>query len=246
MKAGASVWSCWRALLACLGAALPLSAWPATPSTPDAAHDISGVWLGLVGRAYQPEFRPLDDSEAPLTAAARALYAKRRAAYDAGKPDPDTPSRCLPHGVPRSMLTPYPMHIVQTPGQITIVHESGHNIRLIYLDEPQPPSVPLTYMGHSVGHWEGDTLVIDTIGLNAETWLDEAGQPHGEHLHVIEHLRKLADGSLEDVLTLDDPEQFLHPWSARRVYAPRPDLSLLEYICEESTRDMVSELEVAP
>jgi hypothetical protein len=214
--------------------------------TGDGPQDISGVWMGLTGTAYQPRFRQQDGSEAPLTTVARTVFAVRTAAYVAGKPVADTPSRCLPHGVPRSMLTPYPMHIVQTPGQITIVHESGHNLRLIYLNEPQPTTVPLTYMGHSVGHWRGDTLVIDTIGLSAATWLDEAGQPHGERLHVVERLRKLPDGRLENLIELDDPEMYTQSWTTRRVYDPRPDLQLLEYICEESTRDIVSELRGAP
>jgi hypothetical protein len=229
-------------MLACGCAALAMQARPAAAPAATDAHNISGLWLGLLGVAYQPQFRSVDGSDAPLTPAARAEFQRHRVASEAGKPYPDTPSRCLPHGVPRSMLTPYPMHIVQTPGQITIVHESGHNIRLIYMDEEQPTTVPLTYMGHSVGRWEGDTLVIDTVGLNAETWLDEAAQPHGERLHVVEHMRKLADGRLEDLITLSDPDMFEHSWTARRVYDPRPDLTLLEYICEENARDLAKEL----
>jgi hypothetical protein len=226
--------------------AVPAGLLTVRPEAHGGSQDISGVWMGLTGAAYQPQFRQLDGSEAPMTAAARNIFEARRAAYVVGRPEGDTPSRCLPHGVPRSMLTPYPMHIVQTPGQITIVHESGHNLRLIYMNESQPGAVPLSYMGHSVGRWDSDTLVIDTVGLNTDTWLDEAGQPHGERLHVVERLRKLSDGRLEDLIEVDDPETYTHPWTTRRLYDPRPDLHLLEYICEENTRDIVSELGGAP
>jgi hypothetical protein len=203
--------------------------------------DISGVWLGLTGTTYQPAFEPLEGGPAPLKPAALAQYQRRIAAYERGEPLPDTASQCLPHGVPRSMLTPYPMHILQTPGLVTIVHESGHNVRLIYLDAVHPPGLRATFMGHSVGHWERETLVVDTVGIDWRTWLDEAGKPHGPRLHVIERLRRLPGGALEDRITIDDPDTFTRPWTTMRVYQSRPDLRLLEYICEENDRDIERE-----
>src|SRR3984957_4931466 len=94
-------------------------------------------------------------------------------------------------------------------------------------------------MGDSAGHWEGDTLVVDTIGLNDRTWIDEVGVIHGQQLHVIERIRKIEGGhAMENLVRIEDPEYFTEPWYARITYAWRPDLRLTEYVCEENNRNM--------
>jgi hypothetical protein len=137
------------------------------------------------------------------------------------------------------MNSPYPIQIIQTTGETVIVHEVAHNIRHIYMDQPHPPALAPTFMGDSVGHWDGDTLVIDTLGFNDRTWIDEIGVIHGKQMHVIERIRKIEGGhALENLVRIEDPEFFTEPWFARITYAWRPDLRIAEYVCEENNRNM--------
>jgi hypothetical protein len=107
------------------------------------------------------------------------------------------------------------------------------------MDQPHQPALAPSFMGDSVGHWEGDTLVVDTTGLNDRTWIDEIGVIHGQQLHVIERIRKIEGGhAMENLVRIEDPEYFTEPWYARITYAWRPDLRLTEYVCEENNRNM--------
>ena len=219
-------------------AALAADAGPAgrAPPSPD-PHNITGVWWT---KGYDRTYRTLDGQLPPFTPAGRAEWDRHIAAEKAGHPIADAPTRCLPHGIPRLMASPYPILILQSPGQVTFVHEVAHNIRLIYLDQPHPEDPDPTYLGHSVGRWEGDTLVVDTIGLNDKTQIDEEGITHSDKLHVVERFRKINGGTqLEDLITMEDPVTFTRPWTARRVYEWRPDIRLMEYVCEENNRNIV-------
>jgi hypothetical protein len=120
--------------------------------------------------------------EVPMLPEAKALYDKRKAAL--GREDPE--ARCLPPGVPRMSTTPYPWSFIQTPKEIVIVYEGGAHIwRKIFLDgRKHDPKVEQTWLGDSVGHWEGDTLVVDTVGQNDITWIDAAGIPHSTDMKV--------------------------------------------------------------
>ncbi len=114
----------------------------------------------------------------------------------------------------------------------------AHNVRHIYMDTPHSADIKPSFMGESVGHWEGDTLVIDTTGLNDRTWIDEVGVIHGKQLHVVERIRKIEDGhALENLVRIEDPEFFTQPWYMRDTYAWRPDLRIAEYSCEENNRN---------
>ena len=95
------------------------------------------------------------------------------------------------HGTPRVMNSPYPLQIIQTKGKTTIVHEVNHNVRHIYMDEPLPASVTPSFLGTSAGHWEGDTLVVETRGVDDRTWIDEVGIIHGKQMKVTERIRKI-------------------------------------------------------
>jgi hypothetical protein len=151
----------------------------------------------------------------------------------------DPEARCLPPGVPRMTTTPYPFRIVQTPGLTIIVYEGGAHVwRQIFTDgrahseDPNP-----SWLGESIGHWEGDTFVVDTIGFNGKTWLDEAGLPTTESLHVIERFRRPDFGHLETENTIDDPKAYTKPWS----FTTHPIMlkgELMEYICQENNRDV--------
>jgi hypothetical protein len=199
-------------------------------------RDLSGVWYI---RLYNPQINSTLGRLPPFTERGKAAWDARVKAEKDGSPIADASSYCWPHGVPRVMNSPYPLQIIQTTGETVIVHEVAHNVRHIYMDQPHQPALAPSFMGDSVGHWEGDTLVVDTTGLNDRTWIDEIGVIHGQQLHVIERIRKIEGGhAMENLVRIEDPEYFTEPWYARITYAWRPDLRLTEYVCEENNRNM--------
>ena len=122
-----------------------------------------------------------------------------------------------------------------------MLFRSAHNVRKFYLDQEHPKNLKPTYLGHSVGRWEGDTLVVDTIGLNDKTFIDDEGSSHSTQIRVVERIRKINGGrELEDVVTIHDPGVFTKDWSARFVYQPRPDIRIMDYACGEKHRDISS------
>jgi hypothetical protein len=200
------------------------------------ARDLSGVWFI---RLYNPQINSTLGRLPPFTERGKAAWDARVKAEKDGSPIADASSYCWPHGVPRVMNSPYPLQIIQTAGETVIVHEVAHNVRHIYMDQSHPQNLAASFMGDSVGHWAGDTLIVDTIGLNDRTWIDEIGVIHGKQLHVIERIRKIEGGqALENLIRIEDPEYFTEPWYARITYAWRPDIRLAEYICEENNRNM--------
>lgn len=175
---------------------------------------------------------------APFTPLGREVFAGRRKTDSATDPE----GYCLPPGVPRMMYTPYPMKFIQEPNMITMIFEGGTHIwRQIpvaprgYLQHERDPNP--TYLGDSIGWWEGDTLVVDVIGFNDRTWLDFAGHPHGEKLHVIERYTRLDTLTLEYSATIEDPEYYTRPWTVTININYNPTNKLLEYICQENERD---------
>jgi hypothetical protein len=154
----------------------------------------------------------------------------------------DPEGYCLPPGGPRLMGTPYPAEIFQVPDRIVIIFEGGAHIwREIYMDGRPHPSADLlkgqqTWLGHSVGHWEGDTLVVDTIGFNEGTWLDRAGHPHTNLLHVIEHISRPNKNTLHFEATIDDPGAYTKTWTTAWDIPWRAEQELQEYICQENNR----------
>ena len=199
-------------------------------------RDLSGVWFL---RLYNRQINSTRGRVPPFTPKGKAEWDKRVAAEKEGRPMADASAYCWPHGTPRVMNSPYPLQFIQTKGKTTIVHEVNHNIRHIYMDEAMPQTVEPTFLGTSVGHWEGDTLVIETKGIKDVTWIDEVGIIHGNQLKVTERIRKIEDGeAVEDLIKIEDPEFFTRPWFMRDTYAWRPDLRISEYVCEENNRNM--------
>lgn len=192
--------------------------------------DISGVWQVT---KYERSIRTSDGKRPPLKPEAVAVYERNLVERKELKPQSDM-SRCVPPGVPRAMWAPFPIMILQTPRKITLIHEYQHLLRHVYMDEPLPDPADLdpTYMGESVGRWEGDTLVVETIGFNDKTVLDRDGMPHSKDMRVTERLRLIDDGKrLEDVITIDDPHTYTQPWTARVVFERKPGVQLKEYNC---------------
>jgi hypothetical protein len=199
--------------------------------------DFSGVWwVEQPGR----NLIPIDGAPVPLTPEGRRQYDNYQADLKAGKIEDLTRKYCLPDGLPRLLTAPYPFEVVLTRDQATFLHEARHVYRAIPLDTPHPPSQTMldSYMGNSVAHWDGDTLVIDSIRFNDETKLDVSGLPHSDQLHVTERWRKFDGGTrLEDEITIDDPAIFTMSWTTRITFAYRPDVAIQEYVCGEPHRN---------
>ena len=204
------------------------------PPNPD-PHDFEGVWQV---QGYEYLLGPEPGVPPPLKDKYMKLLEQRIRAKNRGTPEADTETQCLGHGMPRVMESPYPIEIVQTPGRITILHEVAHELRTIYMNRPHPKHPRVTFNGDSVGHWEGDTLVVDTIAIDPRSFIDDEGSSHSGKEHVIERFHKI-DGGAEIALTItvEDPVTLEHPYSYKRIYHWRPDIRPQEYVCEENNRN---------
>ena len=149
--------------------------------------------------------------------------------------DRDPYLKCAPPGVPRIWLTPTPFEIVQSAQRVLIFFESDNTIRQIWTDgRGHPKGLGKTWSGNSIGHWEGDTLVVDTIGFNDATWLDYGGNIHSDALHLTERFRRPDRTTLVIDITMEDPKAFTKPYVVKRFADLRPDWIIGEYIiCED-------------
>ena len=204
------------------------------PSTPDSIPNISGMWQV---RGFDRYTKQVDGSDPPWQPWNKKAFEDREAAEAAGTPLYDPTAACLPSGTPRIISTPYPAEIIQTPDETVFLYEAQHLYRVVYMNQEHPKNIEPTFMGHAVGHWEGDTLVVDTVGLVGETQIDEGGTQHSDQMHVVERIRKIDDLTLEILFTIDDPKAFTKPWTARRLWSWRPEIRFLEYVCEENNRN---------
>lgn len=146
--------------------------------------------------------------------------------------DPET--RCFLPGVPRLMYMPYPFQIFQTPTYLAFVHEYVHAVRHIYVNGTAHPRGPIDWwMGDSRGRWEGDTLVVDIVHFNDQTWFDRAGNFHSEALHLIERYTLIGPDHMNYEVTVEDPKVFTRPWTMRMILYRRkePNAQLLEHEC---------------
>jgi hypothetical protein len=211
------------------------------------APDISGTYWAT---SYSPHIPVAGGGEPPLNAAGKAAYAMNQAGLKDGSIVDKARQVCIPDGVPRVLATPYPFEIFQIPtNQVTFVYEMNHQYRAVAMNETMPPARTLAveprYNGHSVGHWEGDTLVIDTAGYNDKTFLDASGLPHSDAMTTVERVRRTG-GQLEDIVTIHDPDMYTKDWQARFVYALRNDVRIEDYACNDTHRDLSSVTGVKP
>jgi len=229
--------ACFFALLAIVVAAIGFGRAEAAGAEPD----ISAVWWATT---YSPKIQLIGGGDLPYTAAGKAAYEKNIAALKSGELIDAARRFCVPDGVPRILATPYPFEIIQTPGQTTMIYELNHAVRVVTMDKPLPKDEELIpypyYDGHSVGHWEGDTLVVESAGFNDKTFLDATGAPHSDSMKTVERIHKTSPNQLEDVVMVHDPEMFTRDWSARFVYQLRRDIRLEDYVCGEKHRDISS------
>jgi hypothetical protein len=214
-----------------LGAAGTAAAQPIYHPPP--GQNFEGVWLIQGDHSV---LKTIDGKLPPMTRAAAAQYAGHVRARKAGKPDFDTIQTCKPHGFPRILFAAYPIEVLQEPKQVTFIHEVHHMPRPVYLDLtlPKLEDMDPKWMGESAGHWEGDTLVVETQGFNDLTTLDAAGLPHSTEMRVRERIRKLDPDTLEDLITIEDSKTYTRPWSTRVTYKRQPGRRLREYVCTYS------------
>ena len=211
--------------------------------------DITGSWErvgpGTLGRGQGTDPRtPPPIGTPPLKAQyLKQWQARQQAAREAtakGQPIGINWVNCLPDGMPGMMQGPFPMEILQSKGQVTIIQESFTQVRRILLDRPQKPleEVDPTFYGRSVGRWEGDTLVVDTIGIKEEVQYQNV--PHSSQMRIRERIRLVEPNVLWDEITIEDPVTLEKPWTFTFAYRRMPDYTLLEYICEDN-REYIDE-----
>ncbi len=219
----------------------------AVPRLPDGTPNLGpladghGFWDRgpgpMVGGADYPS-----PDQIPFKPWARALFDYRQATL--AKDDPHV--RCTPPGGPRQFAVPFGLQIVQVPRAQRIYILSGGSTRPwreIYMDgraHPEGDYLNPSYFGHSVGHWEGDTLVIDTVGFNERFWIHREGYPHTEALHLIERITRPTIDTLDYEITIDDPLAYDAPWTAAWSKAWNAEEEFIEYFCQDNNRDQYS------
>src|SRR5215467_2524794 len=200
------------------------------PRRSDGKPDLSGLWEHLHSRDSAYYLKGIDF---PWQPSAKALLEERKANNQKDNPE----ALCLPRGLPKADA--FDIHkIVQTAGLIAILYEYGTTFRQIFTDGRALPKDPNpTWMGYSVGHWEGDTLVVESAGFNDRTWLDRVGHLHSEELHVTETYRRVDFGHMQYQTTYRDPKMLTKPLSISLTVNYAPDTDMLETVCNENERD---------
>jgi hypothetical protein len=215
-----------RVLLVILAAILPLMAQQNHPN-------LNGVWQG----PYTPDLsRTLPAGQTiPFTSYGAERFKK---VDPANNPD----GFCLPVGPARGFQTPAPFQLVQNNDTIAVLFENQRIFRIIYVDgttkHPEDINDYPEWMGHSVGHWEGNKLVVDTVGINERTWLDTQGHEHSAKLHLIETFEKTNADTIHYTVTFDDPVFFSRPWTSPRDFK-RQNTRIMSYSCEENEKDRI-------
>jgi hypothetical protein len=209
-----------------------------TPRTADGHPDLSGVWeesaesemprlllnLAADQKLGDVVFLPWAD----------ALYKERQANNSKDHPG----ARCLPSGIPEKDMVPGPYKIIQIPGLIVFLYESRTIYRQIFTDgRPLPPDPNPAWQGYSIGHWEGDTMVVETACFQDKGWLDMAGHPASDSLHVFERFTRRDLGHMDLQVTINDPKTYAKPWIVSAKIHLLPQDELIEHICEENNKD---------
>jgi hypothetical protein len=199
------------------------------PRVGDMSKDVTGRCVGGTPGCSSKGFKELDSLLTPLGRAENA------------KPKFDYGVHCLPWGYVRSWGTPYPLEFIQNSSKLAILFEQNNMFHVVPTDgRGHPKDLEATWMGNSVGHWEGDTLVIDTIGFNGRTWLDtEPERLTSDQLHVIERITRPNFQHLSYEITIDDSKLYTKPWSNQRVFAlMKPGDEIMEYSCDENNKEI--------
>jgi hypothetical protein len=189
----------------------------------DGHPDLTGIWTGIGFSGRAPEILPW-----------AAKIIEERAAKQGAE---DFEARCLPGGPPR--MAPYHTALFATPTEVVVLFEGNtHMYRQLFLDGSDHPTNPKpTFYGDSRAHWDGDWLVVDTIGFLEKSWYDFAGTPHTKDMHLVEKFHRVDYGNLEEEVTIEDPGVFPKPWTQRKNIALDPNFDMTEYVCNENNQD---------
>jgi hypothetical protein len=206
-------------------------------------HDLSGVWsqdhprnMPVVDRYWNYE---LNKEEPPMTAWGKAQFDAAKSSfgqhtYPLAETNDPLYHDCTPPGLPRVYLHPFPMEIVQVPGEIIILFEYDSLRHPIYVDgRKHDETLGPQWMGDAIGHWDGDTLVVDTVNFNDKTWIDRVGHPHTADLHLVEHFKRVQKDHLVDDITIEDAKAYSKPWTAHLDFVLRSTWTLGEQFCED-------------
>jgi hypothetical protein len=217
------------------------SATSAEAPAPAPEHDFTGVWnmhstpaqRKYTGSTYTAEPPEMTDWGKEKYLANKPSNGPRT--HSLKETDDPVLKLCLPPGTPRIYLQPFPFQIVQTPKAIFMLFEYDHTIRQIFVDgRAHPDDVTPTYMGHSIGKWEGNDLVVDTVGFNEKSWLDRDGHPHSDQLDVIERFHRTDFNNMQIDITMEDPKALAKPWKTQLYFQLKPDWDLMELACTDN------------
>jgi hypothetical protein len=217
------------------------------PRTQDGKPDLSGIWAPIRRRPLNEslegqlnatgpfwDFGSVVPGGLPYQPWAAALRNQRAA--DNSKDNPDV--RCFPLGILQMNTHPFPRRFIQTPGYLAILHERDLEYRQIFTDgRPLPKDPQPSWNGYSTGKWDGDRLVVETIGFRDGLWADYDGSPITSAANITERFRRANFGSLEIEMTVDDPKAYTKPWTVKLDLELQLDSDLLEYVCLEGEKD---------
>jgi hypothetical protein len=221
------------------------------PRAPDGKPDLTGVWhlqttrqqTSLTplpapaqgGGSYTNNiFRDIKPADVPETPAGAKLRAERM--KSGTRPNPSV--FCLPMGIPVNNFVVEVVKFIQAPKEIVAIYEVDGSYRQIYTDgRPLPKDMAPSWLGYSTGHWDGDTLVVETEGFNDRTWLDMIGHSHSEALHLTERYHRRDYGHMDVEMTFNDPLMYTRPFTIKFTHALVPDSDILEAYCNENEKD---------
>jgi hypothetical protein len=198
-----------------------------------------GTSVATPGRAGEDHDPPI--SEPKLKGQYLLAHQARMQAEAAGKALDDTGAACIPQGMPRFWHGPYAFEIIQTPRQVNIYQEWNEQTRRVYLDGRQRnPDADPTYNGHSIGHWQGRELLIDTAEIRTDSGLG-AGAAHSDQIHITERIKQIAPDLLLVQMTVTDPQALAEPWISEYRLRRKPGMEIEEYVCAENNRNKPDE-----
>jgi hypothetical protein len=204
-----------------------------TPRLPNGKPDLSGLWEHDNPLKYLSNIAADLPNDVPFQPWARELFEERVARRGADDPN----NYCLPSGIVEKHAVPAPFKILQQQDLLVILYESRTIYRQIFTDaRPFPEDPQPSWQGYSVGHWEDDTLVVESTGFNGKFWLDGQGRPATEKLRVVERFMRPSFGRLDVEITVDDPQAYTAPWTVKQTMHYLPDTELIEHICEENNK----------
>lgn len=220
------------ALAAVLMSTVAPAAYAADQESHTDPRNFEGTWTDL------PTNSPfLLGIDLPYKPAAQDIAASRLEAFKGGHANASPHLTCRPTGVQGVTSPKGPVLIQQTPAKLVFVQEEDREVRKVYFESQHPANLKPTYSGDSIAHWEGNTLVIDTIGYNGKGQMDEVGNPHGAQMHMVQRLTKSADGNyLTNEITFNDPENYTKPFTKTRTWQRTSGVRLTDYDCAENPR----------